>query len=173
MAAILGCIDSRVSNELVFDVGLGDLFSVRVAGNVVNDDVLGSLEYACEHAGAKLIVVLGHTGCGAIKAACDYVESGHITQLLHKIQTAVESEETILEERNSENDLFVGKVTNINVAFSVEQILQRSEILAKLWRDEKIDIVGATYDVKTGGVNFVDKSVIFKRLAERALFSKV
>jgi carbonic anhydrase len=172
MAAILGCIDSRVSNELIFDLGLGDLFSVRVAGNVVNDDVLGSLEYACKHAGAKLIVVLGHSGCGAVKAACDYVESGHITQLLHKIQTAVETEQTVTAERNSKNDEFVGKVTEINVAFSVEQILQRSEILGEMWRREEIEIVGATYDVKTGAVNFIDSGKIFKRLAEKALFAE-
>ena len=171
MAAILGCIDSRVSNELIFDIGLGDVFSARVAGNVINDDVLGSLEYACKHAGAKLIVVLGHTGCGAVKAACDYVESGHITQLLGKIQLAVESEQTVLENRSSGNDEFVAKVTDINVAFSVEQLLQRSEILAEMWRNEEIEIVGATYDVKTGAVNFVDQSRIFKRLAEKALFA--
>lgn len=171
MAAILGCIDSRVSNELIFDLGLGDLFSVRVAGNVVNDDVLGSLEYACKHAGAKLILVLGHTGCGAVKAACDYVESGHITQLLHKIQTAVESEQTITENRTSKNYAFVRKVTDTNVAFSVEQILQRSEILSEMWRNEEIEIVGATYDVKTGAVDFVDSGKIFKRLAEKALFA--
>lgn len=171
MAAILGCIDSRVSNELIFDLGLGDLFSVRVAGNVVNEDVLGSLEYACKHAGAKLVVVLGHSGCGAVKAACDYVESGHITQLLHKIQTSVESEQTVTEERNSKNYEFVRKVTDINVAFSVEQILQRSEILAEMWRKEEIEIVGATYDVRTGAVVFIDSGKIFKRLAEKALFA--
>lgn len=170
MAAVLGCIDSRVSNELVFDVGLGDLFSVRVAGNVVNDDVLGSLEFACRKAGAKLILVLGHSGCGAVKAACDYVESGHITQLLNKIQTAVESEQTVTENRSSKNEEFVAKVTELNVAFAAEQILQRSEILADMWRKEEIEIVGATYDVKTGAVNFIDKSQIFKRLAEKALF---
>ncbi|MGI9106004.1 MAG: carbonic anhydrase family protein [Pyrinomonadaceae bacterium] len=171
MAAILGCIDSRVSNELIFDIGLGDVFSARVAGNVVNDDILGSLEYACKHAGAKLIVVLGHSNCGAVKAACDYVESGHITQLLGKIQAAVESEQTVVENRNSNNDEFVSKVTDINIAFSVEQILQRSAALAEMWRNEEIDVVGATYDVKTGAVNFIDKSKIFKRLAEKALFA--
>lgn len=170
MAAILGCIDSRVSNELIFDIGLGDVFSVRVAGNIVNDDVLGSIEYACEHAGAKLVVVLGHSNCGAVKAACDYAESGHITQLLNKIQTAVESEQTVLADRNSKNDEFVKKVTEINISFSVEQILQRSDTLARLWRDGKIEIVGAAYDVHTGAVNFIDKSTIFKRLAEKALF---
>lgn len=172
MAAILGCIDSRVSNELIFDIGLGDVFSARVAGNVVNDDVLGSLEYACKHAGAKLIVVLGHTGCGAVKAACDYVESGHITQLLGKIQTAVEFEQSTKENRTSKNDEFVRNVTDINIAFSVEQILQRSEILAEMWRSGEIEIVGAAYDVKTGAVNFIDKSVVFKRLAEKALFAE-
>ncbi len=171
MAAILGCIDSRVSNELIFDLGLGDLFSVRVAGNVVNEDVLGSLEYACKHAGAKLILVLGHTGCGAVKAACDYVESGHITQLLRKIQTAVESEQTITENRTSKNFEFVRKVTDTNVASSVEQILQKSEILGEMWRNEEIEIVGATYDVRTGAVSFIDHKQTFKRLTEKALFA--
>jgi carbonic anhydrase len=171
MAAILGCIDSRVSNELIFDIGLGDVFSAHVAGNVVNDDVIGSLEYACKHAGAKLILVLGHSNCGAVKAACDYVESGYITQLLRKIQIAVESEQTVLENRDSKNDDFVAKVTDINIAFSVEQILQRSEILAEMWRNEEIEIVGATYDVKTGAVKFIDKSKVFKRMVEKALFA--
>lgn len=171
MAAILGCIDSRVSNELIFDIGLGDVFSVRVAGNVVNDDVIGSLEYACRHAGSKLVVVLGHSGCGAVKAACDYVDSGHITQLLHKIQTAVESEQTILEDRTSQNAEFVKRVTEINVTFSVEQVLQRSSILAEMWRKNEIDIVGANYDVATGRVDFIDKGEIYKRLAEKALFN--
>lgn len=173
MAAILGCIDSRVSNELIFDIGLGDVFSARVAGNVVSDDVLGSLEYACKHAGAKLIVVLGHSNCGAVKAACDYVESGHITQLLAKIQTSVESEQSITENRTSKNPEFVKKVTEINVAFSVERLLQRSEILAEMWRNDEIDIVGAIYDVNTGQVEFIDKATIFRRLTEEALFKNV
>lgn len=171
MAAILSCIDSRVSNELVFDVGLGDIFSVRVAGNIVNDDVLGSLEYACQYVGTKLIVVLGHSGCGAVRAACDHVQCGHITQLLEKIQPAVEAEQTCTSNRTSENKTFVRKVTEINVALSVENILQRSETLAKMWREEKIDIVGATYSVKTGVVTFIDKAAILKRIAEKVLFA--
>ena len=171
MAAILSCIDSRVSNEIIFDVGMGDIFSVRVAGNVVNEDVLASLEYACQYVGTKLIVVLGHSGCGAVKAACDKVECGHITQLLQKIQPAIEAEQTCLENRTSENKLFVRRVTEINVALSVEKILQRSEILAEMWRAEKIDIVGATYSVKTGVVSFIDKSTILKRIAEKVLFA--
>ncbi|RYY76976.1 MAG: carbonic anhydrase [Gammaproteobacteria bacterium] len=171
MAAILSCIDSRVSNELVFDVGLGDIFSVRVAGNIVNDDVLGSLEYACKYVGTKLIVVLGHSGCGAVKAACDHVQCGHITQLLEKIQPAVHAEQTCLKNRTSENKDFVKKVTEINVALSVENILHRSDTLAQMWRDEQIDIVGATYSVKTGRVTFIDKAAILKRIAERVLFA--
>jgi len=171
MAAILSCIDSRVSNELIFDVGMGDIFSVRVAGNIVNNDVLGSLEYACQYVGTKLIVVLGHSGCGAVKAACDHVQCGHITQLLEKIQPAVEAEQTCQKDRTSENKIFVKKVTEINVALSVENILQRSETLAKMWREEKIEIVGATYSVKTGVVTFIDKAAILKRIAERALFA--
>jgi MFS superfamily sulfate permease-like transporter len=171
MAAILSCIDSRVSNELIFDVGMGDIFSVRVAGNIVNEDVLGSLEYACKYVGTKLIVVLGHSGCGAVRAACDHVQCGHITQLLEKIQPAVEAEQTCQKDRTSENKLFVKKVTEINVALSVENILQRSETLAQMWREEKIEIVGATYSVKTGVVTFIDKAAILKRIAERVLFA--
>ncbi|MET0355748.1 MAG: carbonic anhydrase family protein [Cellvibrio sp.] len=171
MAAILSCIDSRVSNEIIFDVGMGDIFSVRVAGNIVNDDVLASLEYACQYVGTKLIVVLGHSGCGAVKAACDHVQCGHITQLLEKIQPAVDAEQTCLKNRTSENKTFVRKVTEINVAISVEQILQRSEILARMWREDKIDIVGATYSVKTGAVNFVDKSTVLKRMTRSFLMA--
>jgi len=118
-----------------------------------------------------LIVVLGHSGCGAVKAACDHVQCGHITQLLEKIQPAVEAEQTCQKDRTSENKIFVKKVTEINVALSVENILQRSETLAKMWREEKIEIVGATYSVKTGVVTFIDKAAILKRIAERALFA--
>jgi carbonic anhydrase len=154
IAVVLGCIDSRVPVETVFDMGFGDLFCVRVAGNVVNNDVLASIEYACHVVGAKLIVVLGHTRCGAVQAACDGVTQGHITQLLSKIQPAINAEQSITENRNSSNQSFVQNVTELNIAHTLLQIHQNSQVLQQLINDEKIGIVGATYDVHSGDVNF-------------------
>ncbi len=114
-AVILSCIDSRTSAELIFDQGLGDIFSVRIAGNIINEDILGSMECGCNVAGAKIIVVLGHTKCGAVKGACDYVEMGNLTALLSKIRPAVDDETTVIENRNSTNTEFVEKVSAINV----------------------------------------------------------
>src|SRR5688500_14495 len=116
-AVILSCIDSRTSSELIFDQGLGDIFSIRIAGNIVNTDIIGSVEYACKVAGSKLIVVLGHTQCGAIKGACDHLEMGNLTELLSKIQPAVylETQTTLPENRNSDNTEFVENVSTLNV----------------------------------------------------------
>src|SRR5690349_11109093 len=122
IAIVLSCIDSRTSAELIFDQGLGDIFSVRIAGNIVNTDILGSMEFACKVAGSKLIVVLGHTKCGAIKGACDQVEMGNLTELLSKLQPAVDDENTTLENRNSQNSQFVENVAAINVHRTVEAI---------------------------------------------------
>src|SRR3989304_4736362 len=118
-AAILSCIDSRTSAELIFDQGLGDIFSIRIAGNIINKDILGSLEFACKMAGAKLIVVLGHSKCGAIKGACDSIKMGNLTTLLAKLHPALEEESTIRENRNSSNGAFVEKVAAINVKRAV------------------------------------------------------
>ncbi len=155
-AAILGCIDSRVSNELVFDQGIGDIFSARVAGNVVNTDILGSLEFACAVAGSKLVVVLGHSSCGAVKGACDDVELGNLTSMLAKIKPAIAAvaEPTDAAQRSSKNTEFVNAVTLENVHLSVNSLREQSEVLRDLEQQGKIKIVGAIYDVATGKVEF-------------------
>lgn len=158
-AVILSCIDSRTSAELIFDQGLGDIFSVRIAGTVINDDILGSMEFGCKIAGAKLIVVLGHTQCGAIKGACDHVEMGHLTGLLEKIQPAVHEEKTITENRTSSNDAFVDKVTTISVENTVQAIMDRSPILNAMIEDGKCDIVGGMHNIATGEVTFFSPHV--------------
>ena len=159
-AVILSCIDSRTSAELIFDQGLGDVFSIRIAGNVVNTDILGSLEFACKVAGSKLIVVLGHTACGAIKGACDHVELGNLTELLSKIQPAVYQETTTsaTKDRTSKNKTFVENVADINVKNSVKAIISRSTILEQMLEKGEIAIVGAKHYLDTGIVNFYDES---------------
>lgn len=151
-AVILSCIDSRTSAELIFDQGLGDIFSVRVAGNVVNEDVLGSMEYACKVAGSKLVVVLGHSKCGAVTSACQHVEVGNITALLSKIQPAVKEIEAEVGTIETEKD--IQRVADINVDLAIEEIRKQSEILAALEKEGKIKIVGGMYDVETGVVAF-------------------
>lgn len=154
IAIILGCIDSRVPVETIFDMSFGDLFCVRIAGNVVNDDVLASIEYACQVIGAKLIVVLGHTGCGAIAAACDDVKQGHITQLLDKIKPAIQAEHETREDRTSQNQAFVGHVTTLNIAHTLVQLYDHSPALRNMTDENRIGMVGALYDVETGMVEF-------------------
>lgn len=156
-AVILSCIDSRTSAELIFDQGLGDVFSIRIAGNFLNDDILGSMEFACHVAGAKLVVVLGHSQCGAIKGACDHVELGHLTGMLKKIQPAVDAvaDPRDPKARNSSNTEFVEAVARANVLRSVEGIAKQSEVLRKLREAGSIDIVGGLYDITTGAVEFV------------------
>jgi carbonic anhydrase len=153
-AVILSCIDSRTSAELIFDQGLGDIFSIRIAGNIINEDILGSMEFGCKVAGSKIIIVLGHTKCGAIKGACDHVEMGNLTSLLSKIRPAVDDELTIAENRNSSNSEFVEKVSVINVQRTVNSILQRSPILKEMIENGEIGIVGGTHDISTGQVAF-------------------
>jgi carbonic anhydrase len=157
-ATVLSCIDSRTSAELIFDQGLGDIFSVRIAGNIVNTDILGSMEFACKVAGSKLIVVLGHTKCGAVKGACDHVEMGNLTELLSKLQPAVysESETTAIDKRNSKNGTFVENVATINVKRSVKNIIERSFILEQMVENGEIGVIGAMYDIETGIVSFYD-----------------
>ena len=155
IAIILSCIDSRTSTELVFDQGLGDVFSVRVAGNVVNDDILGSMEYACKVAGSKLVVVLGHTHCGAIKGACTGAKLGHLTELLDKIQPAVDSVKTGKITKNSTiNCSLEEKVAERNVEIMVGQIKQRSTVLGDMEAAGEIGVVGAMYNIETGIVEF-------------------
>lgn len=159
-AVVLSCIDSRTSAELVFDQGLGDIFSVRIAGNIVNDDILGSMEFACKVAGSKTIVVLGHTKCGAVKGACDHVEMGNLTTLLSKLQPAVAAETQTVADRNSKNSEFVENVANINVHLTVNEILKRSPILREMIDKGEVGICGAMYDVETGVVDFYEDTVI-------------
>jgi carbonic anhydrase len=158
-ATILSCIDSRVSAELVFDQGLGDIFSVRIAGNFVNEDILGSMEFACKLAGTKLIVVLGHTSCGAVKGACDNAKMGNLTKLLEKITPAVNAvtEPKEISLRNSKNLEFVDTVSEKNVLLTIERIHNESPILSEMEKSGEIKILGGMYDVNTGTVNFIEK----------------
>lgn len=157
-AVILSCIDSRTSVELIFDQGLGDVFSIRIAGNILNEDILGSMEFGCKVAGAKVIVVLGHTKCGAVKGACDHIEMGNLTALLTKIRPAVDDEKTTTENRTSANGEFVEKVAALNVKRTVKSITERSPILKEMIESGQISIVGGSHDITTGMVNFYDDS---------------
>lgn len=155
-AIILSCIDSRTSAELIFDQGLGDVFSVRIAGTIINEDILGSMEFACKVAGAKIIVVLGHSKCGAIKGACDHVEMGNLTALLNKIQNAVHAEKSIVENRTSSNEDFIEKVTIINTKRTVQAVMERSPILKELIEKGECGIIGGHHDIATGEVVFYE-----------------
>ena len=159
-AVILSCIDSRTSAELIFDQGLGDIFSVRIAGNIINEDILGSMEFACKVAGSKIIVVLGHTKCGAVRGACDHVEMGNLTALLSKIQPAVYDEKTVAENRNSDNEDFVEKVSAINVKRTVHAIMERSPILKEMIENGECGIIGGNHNITTGEVSFYDDVLI-------------
>lgn len=159
-AVILSCIDSRTSAELIFDQGLGDVFSVRIAGNIINEDILGSMEFGCKVAGSKILVVLGHTKCGAVKGACDHIEMGNLTALLTKIRPAVDDEKTTTENRNSGNSEFVEKVATINVKRTVKAITERSPILKEMIERGEIGIVGGTHDITTGLVTFYPETMV-------------
>ena len=153
-AVLLSCIDSRVPVELVFDQGIGDIFSARVAGNIINEDILGSIEYSCKVAGAKIVVVMGHTKCGAVTAACNDIELGNITSLLHKIKPAID----IIKLKNQENNTdFVEKVTLENIQLSIDRIREESHILSEMQKNREIEIFGAMYDVSSGKVNFFEE----------------
>jgi carbonic anhydrase len=164
-AVALSCMDSRTSVELIFDQGLGDMFSIRVAGNIVNADIIGSMEYACHVAGSKLIVVLGHTRCGAIKGAADNVELGNLTGLLHKIKPVKDRLKN--EEFGHLHEL--DKLTHANVLHSIETILQESVIIRSMYNDGKIGIVGGVYSIETGTVNFIRRMFNEKRKENAAL----
>ena len=155
-AVILSCIDSRVPTEIVFDQGIGDIFNACVAGNFVNEDILGSMEFACKLAGAKLVVVLGHTSCGAVKGACDSAELGNLTQLVEKIRPAVDATKTVEnEDRTSKNIEFVNRVAVKNVELTIEDIHTKSPVLDEMYNQGQIDIVPAMYDVASGKVEFL------------------
>lgn len=155
LAIILSCIDSRTSAELIFDQGLGDIFSARIAGNIVNEDILGSMEFACKVAGSKLVVVLGHTSCGAIKGACDDVEMGNLTGLIDKIKPSVEGV-NYDGDKSSKNLEFVDKVAEENVHRMMDDIKNRSSILKEMAEKGEIGIAGGMYNVETGVVEFYD-----------------
>ena len=155
-AVILSCIDSRTSAELIFDQGLGDIFSVRIAGNIINEDILGSMEFACKVAGSKVIVVLGHTKCGAVKGACDHVEMGNLTSLLGKIRPAVDEETSTKTNRNSSNSEFVEHVAVINVKRTLKRIPELSTILREMIDKSEIAIIGGVHDIATGNVTFFE-----------------
>ncbi|MCK5192004.1 MAG: carbonic anhydrase [Methylococcales bacterium] len=163
-AVILSCIDSRTSAELIFDQGLGDIFSIRIAGNVINEDILGSMEFGCKIAGAKIIVVLGHTKCGAVSGACDHVEMGNLTALLSKIQPAIYDEKTETENRNSSNDEFVEKVSAINVKRTVQAIMERSPILKEMIESGECGIIGGNHNITTGEVSFYENTLVIINL---------
>jgi carbonic anhydrase len=153
-AALVGCVDSRAPAELIFDSGIGDGFNARVAGNVVNDDIVGSLEFACAVSGAKLILLFGHTACGAIKGAIDDVEMGSLTGLLARIKPAITATK-FTGDRSSKNAAYVDAVARTNISVGIENILRRSPILTDLEKKGSIQIVGAMYDLATGAVEFL------------------
>ena len=153
-ATILSCIDSRTSAELIFDQGLGDIFSIRIAGNILNEDILGSMEFACKIAGSKLIVVLGHSNCGAIIGACNNVELGHVTALLNKIKPAIEIEDHTKSNRDGNNIEYVYNVTKNNVILNVEKLKVESAILNEMVTKGEIKIVGGIHNIESGEVTF-------------------
>jgi len=150
IASILGCSDSRTSAELIFDQNLGDLFSVRLAGNIASKEAIGSLEFSCTQLGSKVIVVMGHSNCGAIKAACDEYSGGNIGEIIKLIEPAVNLEKTITEQRDSENELYVEKVCFLNVQKQIERILQLSPVIDQMVKDKKIGIIGGVYNLSSG-----------------------
>ncbi|WP_347069168.1 carbonic anhydrase [Flavobacterium sp. WV_118_3] len=154
-AIVLSCIDSRTSAELIFDQGLGDIFSARIAGNILNDDILGSMEFACKLAGTKLIVVLGHSKCGAIKGACQGAELGHLTNLLSKVQVSVNEVKAEMPGVDPTDPTLVSAVAQHNVIHTMDDILDRSDVLRELFESGQIGIAGAYYDIETGEVQFM------------------
>ncbi len=155
-AAVVSCIDSRIPTEVIFDQGIGDIFNARVAGNFVNEDILGSLEFACKLAGSKTILILGHTSCGGVKGACDNAQLGNLTQMLQKIMPAVDGTPTAEgEERSSKNAKFVNEVAELNVKLTMKATTEQSPVLAEMVENGELSIEGGIYDVKTGIVRFL------------------
>ncbi len=155
-ASVVSCIDSRIPTEIIFDQGIGDVFNARIAGNFVNPDILGSLEFACKLAGSKVIVVMGHTSCGAVKGACDNAQLGNLSQMLDKIQPAVNNIKTEEgEDRSSANLSFVNRVAEENVRLTIDKIRRDSSVLNEMEENGEISIVGAMYDVASGRVSFM------------------
>lgn len=155
-AVILSCIDSRAPAEFVFDQGIGDLMNARIAGNIADADLVGSMEFACAVTGAKLVLVMGHTSCGAIKGACDHVELGNLTGLLKKIEPAVASVQDVAGDRSSKNEEFVEAVCEANVRLTVQRIRELSPILLEMERSGRIQITGCIYSLETGRVRLIE-----------------
>ncbi len=153
-ASVLSCSDSRTTVELIFDQNLGDIFSVRLAGNIASNKAIGSLELSCKYLGSKLVIVMGHSNCGAIKAACDHYKGGNIGEIIELIDPAVDLEKTITVKRDSTNDLFVGKVCFHNVEIQMERILKRSPLLTDMIDKKEIGLIGAVYNLASGEVEF-------------------
>ena len=160
-ASVLGCSDSRTTVELIFDQNLCDIFSVRLAGNIASIKAIGSLEFSCKYLGSKLVVVMGHSNCGAIKAACDHYKGGNIGEIIDLIDPAVALEKTILDKRDSSNDAFVEKVCFHNVEVQMERILKRSPLLTEMIEKKEIGLVGAVYNLVTGEVEFDQNHIHF------------
>ncbi|MEO1956494.1 MAG: carbonic anhydrase [Methylophilaceae bacterium] len=160
--SVLSCSDSRAPVELLFDQALGDVFSVRLAGNIASDEGIGSLEFGSKYLGAKLIVVMGHTSCGGIKAACDDFKDGHIGEIVNMIKPSIRYEKTVkgADERTSKNADFVQKVCDLNVKHQIESILRSSNILEDMTQAKEIGIIGAVYDLSTGKVRFMEETAI-------------
>ncbi len=156
-AAILGCMDSRTPAEIIFDQGLGKIINIRIAGNIVNSDVLGSLEYACTTLNTKLVLVLGHTRCGAVESACDDLKLGNVTTLLEKIKPAIEAEKLIMDNRNGSNPAFVDGVSKHNICISVDQIRKGSSVIRELEDAGEVKIASAIYELETGIVSFMEE----------------
>jgi carbonic anhydrase len=153
-ASVLSCSDSRTTVELIFDQNLGDIFSVRLAGNIASIKAIGSLEFSCKYLGSKLVVVMGHSSCGAIKAACDHYKGGNIGEIIELIDPAVALEKTITDKRDSSNDVFVERVCFHNVEVQMERILKRSPLLTDMIEKKEIGLIGAVYNLASGEVEF-------------------
>jgi carbonic anhydrase len=160
-ASVLGCSDSRTTVELIFDQNLGDIFSVRLAGNIASIKAIGSLEFSCKYLGSKLLVVMGHSNCGAIKAACDHYKGGNIGEIIELIDPAVLLEKTILDKRDSSNEAFVEKVCFHNVEVQMERILTSSPLLTEMIEKKEIGLVGAVYNLVSGEVEFDQNHIHF------------
>lgn len=165
-AVVLSCMDSRTSAELIFDQGLGDIFSLRVAGNVLNDDIIGSMEYACKFAGAKVILVLGHSKCGAVSGACAGKQAGNLTQLLQKLRVSINEVRYDHPKLQQTSPTFIEEVAQHNVLHSMDEILNRSEVLRELFEQGQIGIAGAYHDLDNGTVEFLKESFVYDEMPD-------
>jgi carbonic anhydrase len=159
-ASFLSCSDSRAPVELLFDQALGDIFSVRLAGNIASDKCIGSLEFSSKYLGSKLVVVMGHSSCGAVKAACDDFKDGHIGEIINMIKPAIRHEKTVMEDRTSKNEAFVEKICELNVRYQIDQIIRTSDIIQDMLQAKQIGVAGAVYDLNTGLVRFLPETLM-------------